>query len=114
MSEKLNLLEIGKFQWILNGDFVYIKNCDGTLLRIEIKDGTKTDGYSIPRFLHWLITPDCMDLIPAVIHDQLTRLRWYDSKVVHSIFAAMVEELDEPKWKRFAVIYAVFLFGPRF
>ena len=97
---------IGKYQWEITKEFRFAVKQDGFFIFVKVPAGTITDGYTIPKWLWWLLPPDCLDLRPAVIHDEMVKQGWWDSTVAHAIFKANVEDLKEgPKWKKFLVKY---------
>ena len=114
MFSELHTKQLEKYSWRLTEPLRFAHKLNEHTVLCEVPTHTVTDGYSIPRIFWWFLKPDCMDLRPAVLHDEMCRQRWWDSKVVHSIFWANVEVLDEPKWKRVIVGYMVWVFGPKF
>ncbi len=116
MFTELRAKKIAKYRykWRLTDTLRFALTNDGNTILCEVPKHTVTDGYSIPRVFWWFLAPDCMDLRPAILHDEMCRQQWWDSKVVHAIFWENVEQLAEPKWKRWLVGYSVWLFGPSF
>jgi hypothetical protein len=69
------------------------------------------DFASIPKFLHFILSPTGPYAKAAVIHDYLYRTQTYSRKRADIIFMEGMVVLEVPKWQRVVVYRAVRLFG---
>jgi hypothetical protein len=109
-------------------------NQDGHRYRIILKDGTLTDGASVPRLFWSLIPPYGRHFISAIFHDELYRRNCFGlvEKLVNDkwvlvqpgqdilkncrrfadeIFRDVMEYFQVPQWKRATMYRAVRWFG---
>lgn len=97
--------------WIILNDFGYEIGEEGSGNIINVPIGTYTDFASIPRPL-WAIFPRWGKYgNAAVIHDWMYWNQSGKRKEADDIFLKGMEVLEVPKWKRYAIYYAVRWFG---
>jgi Protein of unknown function (DUF1353) len=78
-------------------------------------EGTITDGASIPQYLYSIVgSPYEGDYREAaVIHDWLCATKTITWQKTHKLFREMLIISHVPFWKRQAMFFAVWYFGPR-
>ena len=97
--------------WIILHDFGYEIGDEGSGDVINVPIGTYTDFASVPRLL-WAIFPRWGKYgNAAVIHDWLYWDQPRSRKESDDIFLEGMEVLEVPKWKRYAIYFAVRWFG---
>ena len=66
--------------------------------------GSKFDGFTIPRWLHWFHKPFEGDLTPAIIHDHLLHIR---HPYAHKAFREALKQCGYGRVKRQLMFVAV-------
>lgn len=102
-------LKNGK-KWVIRKEFYYyIHEEDGE--RVTVPVGFITDFASVPR-IFWAILPKWGKYgNAAIIHDFLYSTGIKSRKESDKIFLDGMAVLNVPKWKRYAMYYAVRIFG---
>lgn len=111
-------------EWELLGtvtfDTARLGGGDGSLLRIVVPVGSRTDFASIPRFLHACFPPDGPWGPAAIVHDYLYRegrcgpdedARCATRRDADAVFLEGMDDLGVPWYQRWPMWLAVRLFG---
>jgi hypothetical protein len=98
--------------WILVDDCIYQSDLlgdDGKPCRVTVPEGFPTDLASIPRIFRLLIAvKNGKHRAPAIVHDWLCRLGLEFSRVTaDKIFLEAMAVMGVPKWRRYAMYWAV-------
>ena len=82
---------------------------------LEVPIGFITDLASVPRYLWLTFPPSGLHNGAAILHDYLyskfCRYKDITREEADKIFLELMKELGVPAWKRYAMYYAVRLFG---
>lgn len=96
--------------WTLRDQFIY----DSSVGAITVPAGFVTDFASVPRVLWNVLPPFGRYGKAAIVHDFLYRTKGYASKpVADAIFLEAMKALGVSTLVRYAMFYAVRLFGGR-
>jgi hypothetical protein len=89
-------------------------DCDYRGIRISIPKGFKSDCSSVPRCLHWFISPTDPGFIQAgVVHDWLYRHGPYTRAMADLLFYELLRECGVSWLKANCAYYALRWFGKR-
>lgn len=80
-------------------------------LRIVVKQGTETDGSSVPRWFWWFARPMGDTAIAALFHDFLYREQYVPKEIADSIFYQIMLDLGVNPIKARVMFYAVLIGG---
>ncbi len=108
-SRPLTVTKIDNDLWVVEIPFLYYTGDDG--FYIEVPDGTLTDFASVPGIFQSIIPKDGSWTQAAVLHDYLYKSHIKSRKESDEIFLEAMGVLKVPDWKRYAMFYAVRLFG---
>ncbi len=104
-------------KYVLHGDYNYEVMSLHPGFMIEVPDGFRYDGASVPRFLWSLsgIRPDGIIRAAALIHDFVYRNKGWDGlltrKEADQLFRIMIRQAGGSWWKAWKAYRAVRLFG---
>lgn len=79
-------------------------------LGVQIPAGFTTDGATTPRWLRWILPPVDAYMLAAVVHDWLLAAGqgW---QVANRKFAEALRDLRIPAYKRYPMVWAVYVNG---
>ena len=113
---KLQIQEHGPDTWELVQPVVY----QGKKQKFLVHSGYVTDFASVPRFLHWLVSPYGAYTNAAIVHDflitDLIPAKSITSRDTDGIFRRIMEELEVPfatRWLMWGAVRLGALFNPR-
>lgn len=89
--------------------FVYPNPVEEQVIKVPV--GFVNDIASIPRLFWSILSPFDEYAKAAVLHDWLYYKGLFSKGETEYIFREAMEVLNVPKWKRFCLFWAVFLFG---
>jgi hypothetical protein len=113
---RLRIQEYGPDTWQLMEPVVY----EGKYDNFTVPGGYVTDFASVPRFLHWLVSPYGAYTNAAIVHDwlitDLIPAKSITSRDTDGIFRRIMEELGVPfatRWLMWGAVRLGALFNPR-